>query len=68
MGEKKNYQIVRLSVIAKVEFLPAVTQFVKQAAITAGLDEREAGRLEIVVEEACVNVIEYSFPDTKTGT
>ena len=68
MGEKKNYQIAKLSAVAKVEFLPAVTQFVKQAAISAGLDEREAGRLEIVVEEACVNVIEYSFPDNKTGT
>lgn len=68
MVEKKNYRIAKLSAIAKVEFLPAVTQFVKQAAITAGLDDRDAGRLEIVVEEACVNVIEYSFPHDKTGT
>ncbi|MBU2491513.1 MAG: ATP-binding protein [Bacteroidetes bacterium] len=68
MIEKKNYQIAKLSVIAKVEFLPAVTQFVKQAATKAGLDERDAGRLEIVVEEACVNVIEYSFPNNKSGT
>ena len=67
MIEKKNYQIAKISAIAKVEFLPAVTQFVRQAAVAAGLEERDAGRLEIVVEEACVNVIEYSFPDNKNG-
>ena len=60
MSVEKN-QIIRLSIQAKLEYLPGAMAFVREIASKMGLGDRDAGRLELVVEEACMNVIEHAF-------
>lgn len=54
--------------MAKVEFLPAVTGLVRETSITLGLSGKEAQHFELVVEEACTNVIEHAFDPDELGT
>lgn len=60
--------VARITVQARLEFLPAVMSFMRDAAIKLGLGQKEAERLELVVEEACLNVIENAFDPGETGT
>ncbi len=60
-------EITRINVIAKVEFLPAVTTMVHEVANKLGLEEKNAARLELIVEEACLNVIEHAFDPDEVG-
>ncbi|MCF8239933.1 MAG: GNAT family N-acetyltransferase [Melioribacteraceae bacterium] len=64
---KNTYQIANISVVAKVDYLPVVTGFVRDAARKIGLQESDANRLELVVEEACLNVIEHAFEPGEQG-
>lgn len=61
-------QIARITVVAKLEFLPAVMSFVRETSLKLGLDAREAEHLELVAEEACLNVIEHAFDPQEPGT
>jgi len=61
-------QVARITLIAKLEFLPAVMSFVHETSIKLGLGGSEAQRLELVVEEACLNVIEHAFDPEEPGT
>ena len=54
-------QIARLTVLAKLDYLPGAMALVREIAGKLGLNGRDANRLELVVEEACVNVIEHAF-------
>ena len=54
-------QVIRLNVQAKLEYLPGATALVREITTKLGLEEKDARRLELVVEEACVNVIEHAF-------
>jgi len=65
---KEEQQIARITVIGKVEFLPAVIGFVRDVSTKLGLVGRDAERLELVVEEACMNVIEHAFDPDEQGT
>ncbi|MBN1188215.1 MAG: ATP-binding protein [Dehalococcoidales bacterium] len=56
-------QIIRLTLLARLELLPGIINMVRETAGKLGLDDRDAYRLELVVEEACVNVIEHAFED-----
>ena len=63
----KEEQIARITILARVEFLPAVISFVRDISTELGLTGRAIERLELVVEEACINVIEHAFnPDEET--
>jgi serine/threonine-protein kinase RsbW len=63
-----DQQIARITVVAKLEFLPAVMAFVRETSHKLGLSGNEAERLELVVEEACVNVLENAFDPDEPGT
>jgi anti-sigma regulatory factor (Ser/Thr protein kinase) len=54
-------RILRLSIQNKLEYLPEALALVRGITARLGLPEKEASRLELVVEEACVNVIEHAF-------
>ncbi len=56
-----------LKVQAAVKLLPAVLSFVRSAGISFGLSENSASRLELVVEEACMNVIVHAYRPEDNG-
>ncbi|HEX7364099.1 MAG TPA: GNAT family N-acetyltransferase [Dehalococcoidia bacterium] len=60
-------QIARISLAARVEFLPAVSSFLREISMKLGLTDNDIGRLELVVEEACMNVIEHAFDPGEHG-
>lgn len=60
-------RIIRLTLQNKLEFLPEALALVRGITAKLGLPEKEVSRLELVVEEACVNVIEHAF-EGQTGT
>lgn len=60
--------MVRISVVAELAFLLDVLQFVHATAVKLGLPEEDAGRLELVAEEACVNVIQHAFEPGESAT
>jgi len=61
-------QVAKLTVQAKVEFIPAVIDFVREIVTGLGMPEADAKRLELAVEEACVNVIEHGFDPGEEGS
>ena len=58
---QEEQQVARITLSAKLEFLPAVVSFVREISNKLGLADKDVGRLELVVEEACMNVIEHAF-------
>ncbi len=50
-----------LQVPSSTENLALIREFVSSAAKQAGFDEKEVGRLELAVDEACANVIEHAY-------
>ena len=65
---KEEQRIASTTVIAKVEYLPAVIDFVRYISSKLGLYDKDVKRLELVVEEACLNVIEHAFDPDEVGT
>ncbi|MBM3119747.1 MAG: GNAT family N-acetyltransferase [Chloroflexi bacterium] len=64
---QEEQQVARITLVAKVDFLPAVASFVREISIKLGLAGNDIGRLELVVEEACMNVIEHAFDPGEQG-
>lgn len=62
-----NFPIMKMRVVARKEYLPAVTSAVHAIAEQLGFESNEVCQLEIVVEEACLNVIEHAFDADETG-
>ncbi len=50
-----------LHVPSSTENLPSICDFVKSIGTQAGMDDMEAGKLEMAVDEACSNVIEHAY-------
>jgi anti-sigma regulatory factor (Ser/Thr protein kinase) len=69
MNESSNSQkqIASLTMIAKLEYVPAYMQFIREMTTKLGLREEDAQRLELASEEACVNVIEHAFDPGEIG-
>jgi len=65
---QQDQQIARITVVAKVEFLPSAIGFVRDISAKLGLTDKDVGRLELVVEEACINVIEHAFDPNEQGS
>jgi len=65
---QEEQQMARITLVAKVEFLPAVASFVREISIKLGLAGNDIGQLELVVEEACMNVIEHAFDPDEQGS
>ena len=55
-----------LDVPSTTQNLALIREFVSRVAAQAGLNEMEAGQLELAVDEACANVIEHAYGDDTT--
>jgi len=66
--QQQEQQVARITLVARVEFLPAVASFVREISVKLGLSGDDIGRLELVVEEACMNVIEHAFDPGEQGS
>ncbi|GEM_PF-3026385 len=55
--------IARATVMTRREYLPAICNLVRDYALREGLTKEEAGHLEVVTEEACLNVMQHTFED-----
>lgn len=60
-------QIIRLTLQAKVDFLPGAMGLIREVTSKLGLEEKDARRMELVAEEACINIIEHAF-EGESGT
>jgi anti-sigma regulatory factor (Ser/Thr protein kinase) len=49
------------------ELLPAVVDFVRQAARRLGSRDRAAEHLDVAVEAVCRNVVEHAFDPDEAG-
>jgi len=63
----EEQQVARVTLAAKVEFLPAVASFVREISSKQGLTGNDIEQLELVTEEACMNVIEHAFDPGEQG-
>lgn len=50
-----------LTVAGYFENLAKISDFVEQAALQAGLDERSVYAIQMAVDEACTNIIEHAY-------
>jgi len=64
---QQEQQVARITLVAKVEFLPAVASFLREISNKLGLAGNDIEQLELVVEEACMNVIEHAFDPDEQG-
>lgn len=62
-----EFEIARFTIQAKKEYLPSITGAVHSLTSLLGFDKKESFQLELVVEEACLNVIEHAFEPDETG-
>ncbi|HEV2349980.1 MAG TPA: ATP-binding protein [Terriglobia bacterium] len=59
---------IRLKLPAQMESLRPFTAFVHRAAEEAAFPEMDLGRLDLVMEEVVVNVINYAYADGQPGS
>ena len=57
----------QITLPAELKILPCVISFVREIGNNLGLSEIELNRLELIVEVACVNVINYAFDPGEEG-
>ncbi len=67
MANSANF-VSSLKVRAQRKVIPAVTAFVREMVHQEGLDLDEARQLEVVAEEACLNVIDHAFAGNQEET
>jgi anti-sigma regulatory factor (Ser/Thr protein kinase) len=65
---QEEQQIARITLAAETIFLPAATAFVREISTKLGLTGDDIERLQLVVEEACMNVIEHAFDHGEQGS
>lgn len=58
-----SHVLVRLTVRTRTSLVPAVVNVVRVLAEMQGFEAREAGQVEVVAEEACLNAIQHAFGD-----
>jgi serine/threonine-protein kinase RsbW len=54
-------QPIRLSLPAELDFIPGAMALVREVTKKLGLEDVDSRHMELVVEEACLNVIEHAF-------
>jgi len=60
-------QLAKLSLIADKKYLPLAMEFIQDVAVVVGLEKSDAQKLELIVEEASLNVIEHAFDEDEKG-
>lgn len=53
--------LAKLKVYGSVNIIPPICSFVRELAVQEGLSETEAKKIELVAEEACLNVIQHAL-------
>jgi serine/threonine-protein kinase RsbW len=61
----RSLELARLRLLAQAELVGAAVQFVSSTARSQGMLEGDLPRLELCLEEACLNVVEHAFPGDK---
>lgn len=59
---------IQLKLPAHIESLREFKAFVHRGAQEAAFPENDLGRLDLVVEEVVMNVINYAYPDGEVGS
>jgi serine/threonine-protein kinase RsbW len=60
-------QLATLKVPAVLENVPVAIEFVANAARAAGLDSRILYQIQLVVDEACANVVDHAYQGMAQG-
>ncbi|MBN2012406.1 ATP-binding protein [candidate division KSB1 bacterium] len=60
-SQSKEMQGDKIKVQSQVDNLYEICDFVIDAAIKIGFDERERGKIKVTIYEACLNVIEHAY-------
>ena len=60
--------IAKITVPARLEVLPSILSFFRDAASRQGFSGEDLDRLEVMVEEACSNVLAHAFEPGEDGT
>ena len=63
----KGETITSIKILAKLEYLPIIIELVGSISEKSGLESKQVKQLQLVVEETCLNVIEYAFDPDETG-
>lgn len=58
---KGSLQVIRINLLARKELISATVQYASAVAKTEGMKEEDLPGLELVLEEAMLNVIEHAF-------
>lgn len=56
--------IAKCSIKSEKKYITTVTTYMKSLAMLNGLDEKSASHLEVITEEACLNVIQHAFENS----
>ncbi len=63
----KVQTITSIKILAKLEYIPIIIELVGSISEKSGLESKQVKQLQLVVEETCLNVIEYAFDPDETG-
>lgn len=66
-NNQNDFLIAKVKLIALKEFLPSIVGMVQSISSHLGYDKNSINKLEVVVEEACLNVIEHAFDEGEIG-
>ena len=61
-------QLATLTLIADKKYLPLAMNFIEDITVVVGLEKSEAHKLQLIVEEASMNVIEHAFDEDEVGS
>lgn len=56
-----------LSIKSITENLMSVRKFISEAALDAGIDEENIGKITLAVDEACTNIIKHAYKYSPEG-
>lgn len=60
--------LIQLKLPATIDSLRELTDFIRHGAQSAALPEAQLDRLDLVMEEIVMNVINYAYPEGEPGT
>lgn len=60
--------LLQLKLPATIDSLRELTDFIRRGAQSAALPEAQLDRLDLVMEEIVMNVINYAYPEGEPGT
>ncbi len=65
--ESNEKTLARLSLIAREDYIPAALLLVRSIVEKEGFTDKQLLHIEMITEEACLNVIQHAFEPGETG-